>query len=83
MLKLELTQADANAIKNVVSLAAASGSTHLSVGSSTVADANGNSIVAIGSGAALPVSSYTADSTSPTLLTFTINLEYEHHGDEL
>ena len=36
--------------------------------------ANGNSIVAISSGAALPVSSYTADSTSPTLLTFTINL---------
>ena len=74
VLKLELAQSDANAIKNVVSLAAASSSTYLSLGSSTVAGADGNSIVAISSGAAVPVSSYTADSTSPTLLTFTINL---------
>ena len=74
VLKLELAQSDANAIKNVASLAAASSSTYLSLGSSTVAGADGNSIVAISSGAAGPVSSYTADSTSPTLLTFTINM---------
>ena len=86
VLKLELAQSDANAIKNVVSLAAASSSTYLSLGSSTVAGADGNSIVAISSGAAVPVSSYTADSTSPTLLTFTINMNTNNmmmHFDEL
>ena len=56
VLKLELAQSDANAIKNVVSLAATSSSTYLSLGSSTVAGADGNSIVAISSGAAVPVS---------------------------
>jgi hypothetical protein len=74
VLKVMLTETDANVVKNINSLCADEDSTFISITTAMIADVNNNSVSAIAAASSLRVSNYTADSTSPSLTSFTIDL---------
>ena len=74
VINISLTKADMEAIKVQSDLCHASEGTFLSVTNELISDQNGVAINAITTSAALPVRSFTADTTPPTLVSFTFNI---------
>jgi len=70
---IELTHADSNALKAIVDLAIDASSTYLTLGAGAVQDTNGQGIAAISP--AIGVSTYTADTTAPTLTNFDLDMD--------
>eukprot|EP00731_Ephydatia_muelleri_P036557 Em0277g2a len=71
---LQLSPTDLNAIKKLHWLATSAANTFLSVTATAIYDMFGLNLTAISSGAALQVTSFTNDTTSPSLLSFTLDL---------
>ncbi len=71
---IELSILDLNEIKRLPGIGTSVNDTYLSVGNSAVVDMNGNGIIPIPSSRALLVSVFTADRTSPSLLSFSLDI---------
>ena len=65
---------DLNAIKYRTELATSMNNTFLSITNSTVVDLSDNPVTAIPTQSAEPVSNYTADTTGPSLVNFTLDM---------
>ena len=72
---IDIGQQDIDAIKALSSLATASGDTYVALGAALTTDISvaANAVAAVESTAARQVTSYTADSSSPSLLEFTFD----------
>jgi hypothetical protein len=71
----ELTKDDMDSIKALSALAVSNTTTFLVVGSDGVKDVSGNNVTAVVAAAATAVSVFTADTTSPELEYFTLDLD--------
>lgn len=69
---LTLFYSDLNAIKADESLATSIQNTYLSISEGAYLDSLGNPVLAIPDGSALPASEYTADDTSPVIVSFSL-----------
>jgi len=71
---ITLSTTDLNAIKFISGLGKAAANSYLRLTSSAIADPYANAVTPIADGSARQVSSYTADTTAPTLNSWTLNL---------
>ena len=74
VLVIEFSSVDANSIKGLTDLATGPANTFISLTSQAVEDTNGNPVTTVPPNGALQVTSFTPDTTSPVLLSYTLNL---------
>lgn len=71
---VQLGAPDLNYIKSIIGFATSQASTYILIDNYTILDMNANPIVAIVNGSALQVSSYTRDTVSPVLVSFSLDM---------
>ena len=77
VVSLTVSENDLNSIKNLTTLATSKRNTFIYISSNFISDMNSNPVVAINSSIAKQVNNFQFDSTSPTLLRFSVDLTTE------
>ena len=77
VITVEIGSYDMNAIKLLFNVATSKSTTYLSLTANTVLDMIGNRVVEVSTNNARQVTSFTADSTSPMLVSYDINMNRE------
>eukprot|EP00042_Codosiga_hollandica_P059493 m.918095 g.918095 ORF g.918095 m.918095 type:complete len:4523 (+) comp60173_c0_seq1:4307-17875(+) len=73
--RVQLAKVDFDALCLLDNIAKTAGNTYLSAGTSLVSDVSNNAVVAVTAAAAIQAVSVTADSTAPTLMSLTVNMD--------
>jgi hypothetical protein len=74
VVQINMTIGDLNEIKKKTMLATANTTTFLRIGSAAVNDTAANQVVPVSDGSAVAVSTYTADTTAPVLVSYDLNM---------
>ena len=80
---VSIANSDLNEVKKLEACATSAGDTFLSFTSALITDRNANPVIAVGSDVAQPVQHYTADTTKPQLVAFSVNMDAEYLDSDL
>jgi hypothetical protein len=74
-IEIALTVADANALKELYTLASSLTTSFVSFSNQLIADTSGNQVVAVSASSALQAAVFVPDAVAPTLVSFALNLD--------